>query len=168
MKFVFFTVFCLVIGFSYSQINTNVTPADNSLHSGSKSHSFISIGIMGISPPAGIIYERLFGKFSAEVGLGIFSVGGGLLFLPDRFKFGRVELFSGIKAFHWAPGPDAGIVQSIYLPVGAKYWLGKSLFISADIGVSKIRSGGGYRNENNYTDKITVFGGGKIGVSLKR
>jgi hypothetical protein len=126
-----------------------------------------SLNIAGITPLVGFSYERLIKqKVCLETGLGLFSYGFGISYLPPKISRGQLHPYLGLKFSAFAL-PDVGNHKYFYLPLGVNYITAYQMQIGFDIGPSIDRHLGGEYGVFNKVfpyNSVGVYGNVKIGL----
>ena len=132
----------------------------------------LSGNALGVCALAGVSYERMFfNHLSAEVGIGLVGIGGGLSYYPIKTEVGKVRPYSGIKCTFMAL-VDVGGGSIAYVPFGATYFSKWGLNFGLDIGPAfgswRYSDWGRYDDpmnpESTEPERIKVWGNVKIGI----
>jgi len=115
----------------FSQTDENWSPV-------SKKNA-ISINIAGTTPLIGVTYERLISnKFTAEIGLGIYSIGVAIKYFPFSIYDNKMVFHSALGTNLFATPFDtfgSGDFSSInYLTIGLTYFGKEGFGFALDIG----------------------------------
>ena len=133
--FTFAVLFITVI--SYSQ-DANSTPSFTNKQSGKNPNRFrnnsLAYSLSGATQYLGISYDRIFSKrSSAELGLGILSVGLGFKVYWYKIQNNKFNYHTGLTALYCGD-PLTNPSMKNYLPIGISYLLKDGLIFAADLG----------------------------------
>lgn len=167
MKKFMFTATCIIalIATTYSQSGA---PGKESY---SKKNLF-SFNVGGSSPLFGINYERFLNpKFSADIGIGFFSIGLGFKRYINKIEAKKFNPFLGYSTTVWNI-PFADGFQNNYFKLGLSYFNSKKLYFAFDAGPNLMLQGNNWfyyikstvRGWNSRVDIFTIpYGSIRIG-----